>query len=583
MILAFTQFVGMNSDVSAEQLPSSFAVEATDTYTEQGELKSWKQPLTVSGTWNNKTGRLNTLYYLNNEIFLAWREFVDVVPVQKKSNLDSEILFTGTDKPRFTNRSLARQGGGNSYPTVSYGLGVPTPKTAPNASRYEPTTIDGGLVMSRVIPGTVGDNVGDRIARTFVYTFISKTGREGAPSPASEIVYANDSEEIILTGFEAPPNADVNGIKLYMASGGETFNYLSAHSLPLSSLTLTKFSIGSAISTTLYSAPPDGMIGVVTLANGITAGFMGNNVYLSEPYQTHAYPEDYILVMPYSIIGLAAKGNYLYIMTEGGVHFALVTNPSTATTQLMGGVQPPLNRRSIVDMGATGIMYSSIDGVVLLNQGQSLMISDGIISEEMFRSLQPVGMHAYFYRDKYICFYDANQNVYDGVYNNVYVGDNGVLEAIQLITGERFPSKGAFVLDAKRKTVSFLNLTATTGYSDRANGMLYLVQNNGNSNTLVKFNEGSSSMTGVWRCRPTITAPVSFSTARVFSRSYPVTFELYADGNLKHTQTVTDNKPFRLPNNYRARSWSPRITGANGAVQIFVAQSLAELQGVSNG
>jgi hypothetical protein len=64
----------------------------------------------------------------------------------------------------------------------------------------------------------------------------------------------------------------------------------------------------------------------------------------------------------------------------------------------------------------------------------------------------------------------------------------------------------------------------------------------------------------------------------VVARSYPATFKLYADGVLKHTQTVANADPFWLPSGYRARFLEVEITGTAEVLAVHVASSPQELK-----
>jgi hypothetical protein len=56
-----------------------------------------------------------------------------------------------------------------------------------------------------------------------------------------------------------------------------------------------------------------------------------------------------------------------------------------------------------------------------------------------------------------------------------------------------------------------------------------------------------------------------------------VTFQVYADGVLKHTQTVTSRDPFWLPSGYMALDWQMEVE-TTGAVQgCVLATSMQEL------
>jgi len=69
-----------------------------------------------------------------------------------------------------------------------------------------------------------------------------------------------------------------------------------------------------------------------------------------------------------------------------------------------------------------------------------------------------------------------------------------------------------------------------------------------------------------------------FACAEVVADAYPVTFKLYADGVLKHTQTVTSAEPFRLPGGYHAQTCQLEVSGSNAIQTAAVAHSMEELK-----
>lgn len=563
MKIAFTNFVGMNPDISDKLLPENFAVEATNCFTDQGALSTWKglKQVGISPAWNTRSGTINSLFLLNNTRWLAWSNptQVHVAPIQREANTDWEVAFTGTDKPRYTDKNLAVSGGGTAYPEVSYPLGIPAPTFALVASSSAKASPANSLRASWQIAGTVSDAVGNRIARSYVFTYVNDRGREGPPSPVSNIVYTNDDEQVVLTAALSVPQADINKARIYVSGTGGTFNFLKEITLPQTSVTITDNSFGSAIQSTLYDPPPDGLVGLVAMANGILAGYVGNNLYFSEPYQSHAWPADYIRVMDFPITGLAAIGNMLFVSTEGNPVIVVGNSPAYMTDNKLGAIQSNVSSRSMVTMG-DGAMYASRDGIVKLTNGAAVMVSDGIISERVYQLINPASIHAYFYRDKYVAFYDS-----------------GLSGTIATDTGEFFPAKGGFILDPERKTVTFTDVTCDAAFSDKVTGKLYLVKNDAGTNKLYEWNEGATNLTQAWRSKPIPTPPTNFGAARVWADRYPVTFQLYADGVLRHTETVDSEDPFRLPGGFRARKWAVRLSGDSYVNGVFLANSLEEL------
>jgi hypothetical protein len=70
---------------------------------------------------------------------------------------------------------------------------------------------------------------------------------------------------------------------------------------------------------------------------------------------------------------------------------------------------------------------------------------------------------------------------------------------------------------------------------------------------------------------------MNFGAAEVTADAYPVTFRLFADGVLKHTQSVTGRNPFRLPSGFLAQDWQIEIEGASAVQGVAIGTSIAEL------
>jgi hypothetical protein len=56
-----------------------------------------------------------------------------------------------------------------------------------------------------------------------------------------------------------------------------------------------------------------------------------------------------------------------------------------------------------------------------------------------------------------------------------------------------------------------------------------------------------------------------------------VTFDLYADGDLKHSRLVTNEQPFRLPSGYMSEAYSVRVTSQSRVRSVEVAETIGGL------
>jgi hypothetical protein len=74
---------------------------------------------------------------------------------------------------------------------------------------------------------------------------------------------------------------------------------------------------------------------------------------------------------------------------------------------------------------------------------------------------------------------------------------------------------------------------------------------------------------------------VNPGVAKVQADSYGsgITFKLYADGALKHTETATSDSLFRLPSGYKANEFEIELSGSDPINEVCVYESAAEIYG----
>lgn len=595
MKIVFDSFLGANSSISDKLLPPQLAVEATNVFTDQGALTPLRAPKqigyeanffnnpAIQPTWNTNVNTLNSIFLMKNNLWLAWAGSTKTscALLQIKDNSDWQLAFTNTDiGPQYCSYN-ENNVGNSANPTITHPLGIPAPNLTLQATVSAKPTPESSLKISWVVAGTLGDTISNRIGRSYVYTYVNSKGREGPPSVASNIVYSNDDEQIILSNFSVATGqlTDIVGINIYVASSGGTFNFLKSITPPSSSvatITIADNTFGSAIETTLYDPPPINLLGLTAMANGMLAGYVDNNLYFSEPYQSHAWPTDYIVPMDYPIKGLASIGNMLYISTDGYPIIGFGNTPSLMTFSKLGSVQANVSDRSIVSM-SNGAMYASPDGIVLLSNGKAEIISHGIISEYVYKLMNPSSIHAYFYRNKYIGFYDS-----------------GLSSTIESGFGEIIPQKGAFILDIERKVVTYSDIYCDTAFSDKVSGKLFVVKHvsalDGNDNiiyynNLYEWNNDASFVSLRWKSKPILTKPINMAVAQILADSYTsgIYIQIYADDNLidfgggTTMRLVSSNNPFRLPAGYRAKKWAVRVQGIGHINKILLATSIDEL------
>jgi hypothetical protein len=196
------------------------------------------------------------------------------------------------------------------------------------------------------------------------------------------------------------------------------------------------------------------------------------------------------------------------------------------------------------------VLYASPDGIAMANESGINVITEGLLSRDQWQELVPSTIVAFSWEGHYIGFYNDGSE-----------------------------SKG-FIFDPRGGKNSYVKLDfhATAGYNDLENDTLYLVI----GTDIVKFAGGSTNQTFTWRSKKFYgSRPGNPGVAKVECDAYTPnpTFKLYADGDLKHTQTLTSSNLFRLPAGYKANEFEVEVSGSVPINEICVYESPEEIDG----
>lgn len=466
-----------------------------------------------------------------NEDGRYWFEFArdtDVVRGAIAGDTEERTYWTDGVKPKKTNNVLALTGG-TSYPVAAYDLGIPAPANACTA----------------VVNGT-----GTGISETRVYTYVnvSSWGEPSQPADPSQTVNVMVGQSVNLNFLAVPGAGNYNIDKKWiyrLVTGNATSEYLFVAEIDVATTTFTDTvmaaDLGEPIISVGYAAPPDSLQGLVALPNGGMAAFTGIDLYFAEPFRPYAWPAEYIQSMDYPIVGLGVMDTTVAVITKGVPYFAQGSSPDQVVMVKSDIHQGCVSKRSIVSMGQS-VFYASPDGLVALSSAGSGLITDNMFSRALWQQLDIETLQAYQWENKYVAF---------------------------------FGSGGGFVYDPASKTFIFHDINAAAGYNDLQRDALYLVVGN----------EIATWFTGaprpyVWRSKVfTSPKPAYFNCAKVLAESYPVTFKLYGDGQLIHTQVVSKREAFRLPGE-RYLDYEFEVSGEKEVFTVAIAQSIGELASV---
>lgn len=395
-------FDGVFPRVSPTMLGQNQATTADNVKLYAGELRYWRGP-TAEFTPANVPVSMYKVYRSGSSAWLTFATDTDVAPGPLADTNEIRLYYTSSAfaLPRKTNWTLAT-GGTTPYPSAYLNMGVPAPTAAPTVTA---TTSAGATIA--------GDYV-------YVYTYVSTFGtieEESGPSPASAVVTLTSGQGTTVGGFTSSPTTaagyNITAMRIYRSisdsSGNVNYAYVTQISItpstgvPASSSyldILTATQLGNALPSLGWEPPPAALRGIVAMANGILAGFVGNTVYFCEPYYPHAWPSRYSLTVPHNIVGLGAFGNMLLVATEKFPYIIAGTTPDSMSQERLPLAEPCVSKRSIVS-DEYGVTYASPNGLVAVGSGQRGLVTTKLFRRDEWQTVTPSTLIGAVYDNKY--------------------------------------------------------------------------------------------------------------------------------------------------------------------------------------
>jgi len=551
-------FTGLNEKLSPRLLPEDVAQDTQNAFLDRGRLEALPQDTNDSSESgpthpaSHIDASTKTIFKATASEWFTFNDEVDIIRSPIKEDTHNRFYFTGISGssgfPKMVDASTGITGGG-PYPVSTFRLGLPTAPAFTSAPSVNNATAAAGAVTN---------------SRAYVYTEITAFGEEGPPSTVttSDIVDAANGATVTLSLPAASSGSyNISKRRIYRTDVNGIFRFVkdvSGSSAGTTTEAVLDDSLGEEIESTDNLAPPDDtssshpdgpMLGITAMPNGITAGFSGNTLLFSEAFLPHSYPLANQITTKDDIVGIASIASGLLVTTKGKPLLVSGTDPSAMAMVEIDANLPNSNKRSLVDMGEYAI-YSSPDGLVLASNSGINLVTEQIFTRDQWQDYYPSQVEGYEYEGKYLGF------TFDG-------SDSS--------------TKKGFIFDPRGGKNAFVNLDfyAHAGYNDREEDELYLVIDG----TLKKFARSASKRTYSWKSKEFYTnRPISPGVAKVSADSYnSLTFKLFADGSLKHTQTVTNSNIFRLPGGYQAKAFHIILEGTDPVNEVCVYESPQEI------
>ncbi|HVW65196.1 MAG TPA: hypothetical protein VHB01_09280 [Nitrosospira sp.] len=412
----------------------------------------------------------------------------------------------------------------------------------------------------------------------------------------------------------APHNTSGMSRRIYRtvtASSDTEYHYVATIPAVVSTFNDTvpdgEVALAEALPSAAWEMPPADMKGIIILANGIAAGFAGNEVLFSEPFKPYAWPVAYRQTYDQDIVAIAANGTTLVGMTTGNPFTITGVEPATmgGGMEKLGVAWPCMAKRGVANF-AFGVGYPAPQGMVIIGTaaGTSDIVTKDLFTQSEWSELNPGTFIAAAADNRYYAGYSA-----DG-------------------------ASLMFVID-KAESASFLkvNQRITAIWADPATGRLYVAVDR----KIYEWEgDAGTKLTYEWRSRKFITAPpVNYGAARIdadFEMSeaemafaldaheaavaanhalaasgamndgvadpavgeYEIggdamspipplqldslQFQLWIDGTLKFSKQVGSSRAFRLPGGYKADNVEIVLSGNVKVSAVTLAETMDGLR-----
>jgi hypothetical protein len=376
--MATLKLTAFSGEIPREQprlLPPTAAQHAENTRLTSGGLVPVRQARNVYTISGHTAGAVKTIYKHGSE-WLAWDTVVNACPGPVAQD---RLYYTGDGVPKM------RVSG------VNYPLAVPFPATALTAT-------------------TSGTPTGPVTERLYVRTFVTSFGEESEPSPVTAPVNWQSGLTVTLSGFTAAPSG--RGItleRIYRSQDsalGTSLFFIAERAASTADFvdTVAPDGFGELLPSSDWNAPPDGLQGLCAGANGMLAGFVGKDLYFSEPYRPHAWPQKYILTVDFNIIAVGSFGTTFVVMTEGRPYIVNGNTPDSMVQEKIERNLPCINARGVVDLGY-GVAYPSTDGLVMVSNAGADVVTKNLMARTDWQLTQPDTYVAGQYDGRYFASY----------------------------------------------------------------------------------------------------------------------------------------------------------------------------------
>ncbi|EKO3632411.1 hypothetical protein M3894_002941 [Vibrio metschnikovii] len=479
----------------------------------------------------------STLFLYAHEHWFSFSDPVSVIANPMAQDPHQRVYWTGQGKPKVTAQDIAT--GLGIMPSAWYDLGVPCPASKPVIVGIDASTGDD--------PPEGELSAYDDEDRIYIQTYVTRFGEESKPGEVSESVLIEkpgSTVTIKLAALSANTH-NITRTRLYRSvTDGGSGDFMLVAELPLSQqeyVDSDKSISGPVLETWDYDVPDSNMQGLCAMANGICAGFAGNEVMFSEAYLPYAWSKSNRGITDDDIVAIAPIETSLVVTTKGRPYLFSGVTPAMITGSRLNVEQACVSAQSLVVINGMAI-YASPDGLVAISASGATLLTDELIDRDNWQALKPSTIKAW-----------ANEGQYIAQHDN-----------------------GAFIFDPSTRSFIRLSASWSAAFNHLHKDALYIAD----GGKLKAWRQGDSLVSMTWQTKQFITPKHAFITCGRIQAEKPellqVTFIVDDQEYFTIERGDLTNDGFRLPPT-RGSKWQIKIDGPSKVERILMADSLSEL------
>lgn len=596
-----TVFGGIAPAIDNRLLAQNYGQKAVDVDLSSGKVGPIRVDSAVHTLGDSNKKSIYKYFFEANagldELWLEWDEAdVSVVLGPVPGDTEGRVYWTGETYPRISFSShLQRttEADGTTaltgpYPRISFKLAVPRPTGSLTLTPTDPNPIPEDETPSEV---------------AYAVTYVTYDGREGPPLISDTCDKYEGTTQIEIehdrgSNHKLTDANFISKVRLYKSNTGSQntqFQFLAE--INLLQLSQNQWypvddtweytddlsqTLGEVLPSATWIGPPDDddnlypdgpLQGLMSVSQGVFAGFTGKRFCLSEPFLPHAWPIEYRITIEQDIVGIASTQGGVVALTEGRPYFISGTDPTAMSSVKMDFAQACVNKSSIVELGDY-IFYAGPDGLCAVQGARGEVVTQQLLRPSQWEDdYYPQEYKAFAYEGKYVAFWT------DGV-----SGDNG-----------------GFMFDPSsqigRLTLLEPSGEVIGGYEDPEDSSIYLII----GNQVKKYRGGQVSVDGtLYKTKAFETPkPVSMGWVSV-DAGFPFTVKVFADGvetanyyltkdneGVISQQIVTPSSAagtFTIPDTIMrlppviGSVWEVEVDGRSHIHEICIAQSMEEIR-----